>query len=234
MLIDNKIEEIDIADIEKLKEVDADNIIYTAPKTNSYKTIYSVSAGYIQRKSDNNDYSYYSTGSKSKFGGFNIMGDALIRTSDNFGFRLDVSYSHIFGKTVSDGSTYYSGYDSAFYRGETVYSDMNIIAIKTGIVFGSMKSDEQFNFYMYLGLGFGWLIKDDDMTNNYITRNNVTTLTSYPYTTNTGMMLSVHGQMRFSYNISKKYSVFIEPTFQYWGNKIDQLYGINGGLTFNL
>ena len=234
MLIDNKIEEIDIADIEKLKEVDADNIIYTAPKTNSYKTIYSVSAGYIQRKSDNNDYSYYSTGSKSKFGGFNIMGDALIRTSDNFGFRLDVSYSHIFGKTVSDGSTYYSGYDSAFYRGETVYSDMNIIAIKTGIVFGSMKSDEQFNFYMYLGLGFGWLIKNDDMTNNYITRNNVTTLTSYPYTTSTGMMLSVHGQMRFSYKISKKYSIFVEPTFQYWGNKIDQLYGINGGLTFNL
>jgi hypothetical protein len=167
-------------------------------------------------------------------GSFDIQGDVLIKTSDNFGFRFDFNYIHIFGKTVPSGYQNYYNYDTSTSTIDVEYKPENIFSVKTGIAFGSMKSDLAFNVYMFLGVGFGLLIQDNNVNYTYKTKNNVTTLTTSEPTTPTGLMLGIHGQIRLSYKINKSYSLFIEPTFQYWGNKIDQLYGVNGGITFLL
>lgn len=233
MMINNELEEINASDISRLKEIDADNIVYTARKLRTHDPIYSLSAGYMQRKLDKTDsYNYYYTGIKPKMGSFDIQGDVLIKTSDNFGFRIDVNYIHIYGKKEPNTNISYNSYDTSSTRTEIEYKPVNIFTAKTGVAFGSMRKDLSFNIYMFLGLGFGWLIKDNDVSYTYKTKNNVTTLTTYPENTSTGFMVGIHGQIRLSYNIKKSFALFIEPTYQYWGNKTDQLYGINGGITF--
>lgn len=234
MLINNQLEEINTSDVSKLNEIDADNIVYTIPKHRSDKPIYSLSAGYMLKAVDANDAYYYSSGTKPKMSSFDLQGDALIKTSENFGFRIDINYIHIFGKTGANGYTFYYSYDSSTIRSETDYKDINAFTAKTGICFGSMNNDLPFNFYMFVGVGFGWLFKGDDIYYNYRTKNNITTVSQSTTGSTTGFMLGIHGQIRLSYKIDKLYGLFLEPTFQYWGNKTDQLYGINGGITFNL
>lgn len=235
MMINNELEEINTSDISRLKEIDADNIVYTARKLRTHDPIYSLSAGYLQKALDNTDsYSYYYTGIKPKMGSFDVQGDVLLKTSDNFGFRIDINYIHIFGKTETSGNTYFYNYDSSTTRTEIEYKPVNAFTAKTGVAFGSMRSDLAFNIYLFIGLGFGWIIKDNDVSYYYKTKNNITTLTTSPTGSTTGFMVGVHGQVRLSYKVKKDYSLFIEPTFQYWGNKTDQLYGINGGITLLL
>ncbi len=235
MMINNALEEINISDITRLKEIEGENIVYTAKTPHSSAPVYSLSVGYLQKVQENSSSYYYYSDTKPKMGSFDIQGDALIKTSDNFGFRIDINYIHIFGKTVSGGDyPYYYSYDTATYRTETEYKAVNAFTAKTGICFGSMNSAIPFNFYMFIGLGFGWIVKENDVYYSYKTKNNNTTVTTSPTGSTTGFMVGVHGQIRLSYKVKKDYSLFIEPTFQYWGNKTDQLYGINGGITFHL
>jgi hypothetical protein len=234
MLINNQLEEININDISNVEEIDASNIVYTIPKPQSEKPIYSLSAGYLLNAQDANNYYYYSSGTKPKLSAFDLQGDALIKTSDNFGFRIDINYFHIFSKKSDAGYSYYNSYDSSTSRTEIEYKDVNAFTAKTGICFGSMNNNLPFNFYMFIGVGFGWLFKGDDISNYYVTKNNITKVTQSTTGSSTGFMVGIHGQIRLSYKINKKYGLFIEPTYQYWGNKIDQLYGINGGITFLL
>jgi hypothetical protein len=234
MLVDNEFEEIAFVDIIRLIEMDADNVIYTAPKKKDSKPIYSLSAGYLQRETSNNSSYYYYSGTTSKYNGFDVLGDVLMKTSENFGFRIDLNYVHILGKSGVTNYTFYNSYDSITHRSETDHKAMNIFLLKTGICFGSMNKELPFNFYIFLGLGFGWLLKASDINYEYSTKNNVTTVAQSSMFSNDGFMIGIHGQIRLSYKIYNKYRLFIEPTYQFWGNKIDQLYGINGGISFNL
>jgi hypothetical protein len=234
MFINNQLEEFNNSDVLKLNEIEADNIVYTLPKPRSDKPVYSLSIGYLQKAQDRDNSSYYSSALIPKMGSFDIQGDALIKTSEYFGFRIDVNYIHIFGKTGVESSSFYYSYDSTTSSNQVDYKDINTFTAKTGICFGSMRNDLPFNFYLFIGPGFGWMFKDNDINYYYRTKNNVTTVTQSTTGATTGFMIGIHGQIRLSYKINKKYGLFIEPTYQYWGNKIDQLYGINGGITFLL
>ncbi|MEI7485584.1 MAG: hypothetical protein WCK13_12815 [Ignavibacteriota bacterium] len=240
MLIDNSIEEFDVEDIERIQGVEADNIIYTSGTKKNYKPVYSISAGYTQRDNSSNYSSYYgnyysgsSYGSTLKFNGFNVTGDALIKSSEYFGFRFDLSYLHTAGKTVTDNS-YYSGYDSSTYGSETVYAAWNIFTLKTGILFGSMAKEDPFNFYVYLGFGFGMAFSGGEEYNSYRIKNNITTAYNYPSSSRNDFIFGAHAQIRTSYRISPRYNVFIEPYVQYWTMNVNRLMGINGGVTFLL
>ncbi len=232
MLIDNGLEEFEIDDIEKMQSIEADNILYTSHTAKVYKPVYSLSAGYTQRDNGRNSSYYNSSGSPLKFNGFNVSGDALIKTSDNFGFRFDLSYAHTFGRRLSNGSN--QGYDSSTYSYETAYGSMNLFAIRTGLLFGAMSPEEAFNFYICLGLGFGWSIRGEQISYSYITKNNVTTTNSYKTSNEENLLFGVHAHLRLSYKISSKYNLFIEPSVQYWTTDINRLLSINGGITFRL
>lgn len=240
MLVDNRVEEFDIEDLKFVQDYEADSVIYTSLNgSKNYKALYSLSAGYTQKKNDDNNSSYYydyysSYGSNDgKFNGFNVMGDALLKTTDNFGFRFDFNYTHILSNKYSDVGYYYS-YDSTSYKSETEYSSLNILTVKSGILFGAMASEEKFNFYIYIGLGFGYMFKGADISYNHITKRNVTTTTAYSSGSRSDFIYGAHGIIRLSYKISKKYAVFAEPSVQIWSNRIDRLIGINGGITFLL
>jgi hypothetical protein len=238
VLADNRIEEIEIEDIKGIENIKADAIVYTTGNSKKFKPIYSISAGYSQRSIDDH-YSYsYSSGSNSiKFAGFNILGDALMKTSDNFGFKIDLNYIHTFGKKITgDGSGYYNSYDSTYYHynNDVDYTDLNAFTIKPGICFGSMSREDPFNFYINVGLGFGWLVKSNNIYYNSTTKNGVTTTTQSSYKNDDGFLFGVHAQIRFNYKIAKDYSLFAEPTFQYWSTSVNSLFSINGGVTFLL
>ena len=234
MLVDNSIEEFDIEDIERIQILEADNIIYTSDTKKKYKPVYSLSAGYTQRD-NNSNYGYgNSTGYSSslKYNGFNISGDALIRTSEYFGCRIDLNYTHTVGKTVTDG--YYYSYDSTTYGSEYVYSALNIFTLKTGILFGSMLNEDNFNFYIYLGFGLGLSFRGEEQSKSSYTKNNVTTTYVYPSNSRSDFIFGAHAQIRVSYKLAPKYRIFIEPSAQYWSLSVNRLFGVNGGITFNL
>jgi hypothetical protein len=238
VLTDNRIDEIEIGDIIGIRNIQADNIVFSTTNPVKFKPVYSLSGGYNQRSSDHYDY-YSSTNNNNniKFNGFNILGDALMKTSENFGFRIDLNYMHTFGKKLtSDGYSYYNSYDSTYYRydSDVEYSDMNVFTLKSGICFGSMSRNEPFNFYINVGLGFGWLLKNNDISYNYTTKNGITTVTQSSYSSSDGFLFGAHAQIRLSYKVHKNYSLFVEPTVQYWSTDLLGLYGINGGITFTL
>jgi len=236
MLIKNEVEEYELDDITFVQDVEADNIIYTSSDSRKVKPVYSLSAGYVQ---NNSGYSYYydmySSGSSSylKFNGFNISGDALIKTSDNFGFRFDLSYLHTFGKSYS-GYSYYSSYDTSSYGSSTDYAGLNLLSVRTGILFGSMSRNDPFNFYIYLGLGFGWTFNSNNIYYNTRTKNGVTTTSQYESSNKDDFLFGAHTQIRLSYKVSQKYMLFVEPSIQYWSTNIERIYGINSGITFLL
>jgi hypothetical protein len=230
MLVDNSIEEFELDDIERVQGIEADNIIYTTGSRKGYKPVYSISAGYTQRDNSNSSSSYPNS---IKFNGFNVTGDALIKSSDYFGFRFDLSYVHTFGKTIPQSDYYYS-YDSTSYGSENIYADNNIITLKSGILFGSMAKEDPFNFYIYLGLGFGMAFRGEEGYNSYITRNNITTKYTYLSNSRNDFIFGAHAQLRVSYKITPKYNVFIEPHIQYWSLNVNRLMGVNGGITFLL
>ena len=234
MLIKNEVEEFELDNIAYVQDVEADNIIYTSSDSRKVKPVYSLSAGYVQNSSDYYYYSYnFSSNDNLKFNGFNISGDALLKISDNFGFRFDISYLHTFGKSYS-GYSYYSNYDSTTYGSSTDYAGLNLLSIRTGILFGSMSRNEPFNFYVYLGLGFGWTFYGNTISYDMRTKNGVTTTTQYQSSNKDNLLLGAHTQIRLSYKLSKKYMIFVEPSVQYWSTNINRIYAINSGITFTL
>jgi hypothetical protein len=234
MLIKNEVEEFELDDIAYVQDVEADNIIYTSSDSRKVKPVYSLSAGYLQNNSSYYDYSYnYINYNNLKFNGFNISGDALLKISDNFGFRFDLTYLHTFGKS-NPGYSYYSSYDTATYGNSTDYAGLNLLAVKTGILFGSMSRSEPFNFYVYIGLGFGWTFHGNNIYYNTYTKNGVTTTTQYQSSNKDDLLLGAHAQIRLSYKVSKKYMLFVEPSIQYWSTNVNRIYAINSGITFIL
>jgi len=234
MLIKNEMEEFELNDITYVQDVEADNIIYTSSDSRKVKPVYSLSAGYVQNNSGYYDYSYdYYNRNNLKFDGFNVSGDALLKISENFGFRFDLSYLHIFGKSYS-GYSYYSSYDTATYGSSTDYAALNLLSIRTGILFGSMSRNEPFNFYVYIGLGFGWTFHGNNTYYNTYTKNGLTKTTQYQSSNKDDLLLGAHAQIRLSYKVSKKYMLFVEPSIQYWSTNINRIYAINSGITFTL
>ena len=233
MLIDNGLEEIDIDDILTITSLQADNILYSANVNRKYRPLYSFAAGYNQRDRSGSSYYYsdYSTPTTIKFHGFDISADALIRTSDNFGFRFDMGYAHSFGKLVTTGS-YYNSYDTSYSTNETDYSNVGLLSIKTGLLFGSMSDEDPFNFYVYGGIGFGLLFKGEEVYYYHRTKNNKTTTNASTSNSSGDIIFGAHVQVRLSYKVSGKYAVFAEPFVNYWNLNVNRMFGINGGITF--
>jgi hypothetical protein len=227
-LIDNDVEEIDSDNIIDIHSILPENIIYTTEKRNKIIPVYSLSGGFSQKNvgADN--------GTSQKLKGFNVLGDGILKTSDNFGFRFDLNYVHIFGNTFPNSYSYYSSYDNSYNSSAYEYKDMNIVTTKTGICFGSMDKSLDLNFYIYLGFGFGWVFKESDISYYYKTINNVTTVTQYSYNGGSNFLIGAHTQIRASYKVTKKYAIFVEPSFQYWSSDVYGLFNINGGISFIL
>jgi len=225
-----------IEDIISIKEIDADNIVYTTSSSPSagYKPQFSLSAGYSQRYLEINDYNYNYSEEYDGFSGFNIQGDMLVKTSDYFGFRVDLNYIHTFSNGIYNGESFYNSYDSSTYTYDYEYVDLNLITLKTGILFGSMGRDTPFNFYLYLGLGLGYKFSSGDIQYEHITKRNVTTTREYVFNSGSEFALGAHGSIRLIYKISPKYSLFAEPSFQYWAAKVERIINVNGGITFHL
>lgn len=234
-----------VLDVDKIKEFEIDEIydIYNLfSRDESYpaiinikpKTFYSVSAGYSQKTyTFENSYQFPAVKNSFTIKGFNVLIDAFTRTANDFGFKIDLSYSHLFGDKYS-GSRYFNNYDSSYNKIDIDYSSLNIFALKTGFCFGSMKSDIPFNFYIYIGLGIGWLEKEFDIQYKYITRNNITSLNQFSVNNKSDVIFGAHAQIRVSYKVAKQYRLFLEPSLQYWTSEMYKMFGLNGGITFNL
>jgi len=233
ILEDKDIEEINFDDILKIipiKNYNPDDP--NAHKPVSIKPMLSFSTGYLQRSYGN---SYvYPNSSTSKFSSLNFTGDIFFKTSDDFGLRIDVNYLHVFGRFFTDNYSYSDIYVKKYIKTESDVMDINLYTLKTGIAFGLLEYGYKFNTYCYLGIGIGWKNQANTIKHKYVTENNVTTVTESSENEGIGAMIGLHCQVRLSYKISPKNKIFLEPTIQYWGQKVDLLYGINGGISFQL
>jgi hypothetical protein len=150
-----------------------------------------------------------------------------VKLSDYFGFRADVNYIHTFGTTKE--TTYSDPYYYNTYK--TEYGDNNIFFLKTGIITGSMRDDIDFIFFIYLGGGMSYTFPYEvsehslDYEGKYVT---------YNYDRGDEMELGFTGSLRLGYRITKKYSLFIEPSFHWWSGETDRTINLNSGLTFHL
>lgn len=233
LLEDKDIEEINFDDIVKIipiKNYNPDDP--NAHKPVTIKPLLSFSTGYLQRNSGNSY--YYLQGSTTKFSSLNFTGDIFFKTSDDFGLRIDVNYVHIFGRYFIDNYNNTNIYGSTSVRTESDVMDINLYTLKTGIAFGLLDYKYKINTYCYLGIGIGWKNQANTIKHKYITENNVTTVTESSESEGNGAMIGLHCQVRLSYKISPKNRIFLEPTIQYWGQKVDLLFGINGGISFQL
>jgi len=234
-----------VMDVDRIKEFEIDEIydIYNLnskeesfPEVNNMypATFYSVSAGYAQ-KTYTIENSNQLPAVKNSFiiKGFNVLIDAFKKTSDDFGLKIDLSYSHLFGDKYS-GTGYTINYDSSYNKIDIDYSSLNIFALKSGFCFGSMKTDIPFNFYIYVGLGIGWLEKDFDIQYKYVTRNNITSLYQFSVNNKSDVIFGAHAQIRVSYKPAKQYRIFVEPSLQYWTLEMYKMFGVNGGFTLEL
>jgi hypothetical protein len=235
---DNILTEYETEDIESMKETEGIIQNYSnytkRPPGVKYKPMYSLSAGYSQKYSeDNNSNYYYYSDDYISFDGFNLQGDMMFQTSDYFGFRVDLNYIHTFGAR-SEGEPYTNTYDSTTYYSVMEYSDLNLITLKSGILFGSISRENIVSFYLYLGLGLGYTFGNDDIDYEYKTKNNITTVYPYHYKSYNEFTVGAHTSIRLSFKLSKNYSLFLEPSFQYWSNNIETIINLNSGVIFHL
>ena len=226
MLIDNATEEFSLEDITGIKELTDSNIAYKTFRPQKLSgSIYSISAGYTRRDGKTDNGYYYYT-SNYNISGFNFMGDVILKTSNYFGFRFDFNFIHTFATKIS-GHSYYSPYDTATMKTEINLAGASLLAIKPALSFGLISDDNPFNIFANVGLAIGLIFKSEDITNTYKTKGSITSLYQTYYKSNNGLAIGTFGSVRISYKISKKHSLFAEPSYQIWGNNIEHLININ-------
>lgn len=234
VLVDNEIEEFDIKGIKGIKDINDNTYIINDPKPPKISgKLYSLSAGYTQRYGETDNKYYYSR-TKYKINGFNLMGDILLKNSDYFAFRFDFNFTQIFSSYLRPGYSNFSIYDTSINNTEIDLTGASIFAIKPALSFGFISDDYPFNIYANVGLGIGLVLKSDDIIYTYKTKGFKTTLTQTTVKKNSVIAIGTYGSVRISYKFSKKYSLFAEPSYQIWGNSIEQLISVNAGVTFLL
>jgi hypothetical protein len=217
---DNSLTEYNISEIISVKEIDSQNyaFIYESYHKKPDKTRWSLSAGYSSVK---RSYYYYYYDDARSDKGFNLTGDMAVKFSDNFGFRSDVNIIHAFGNTV------YEQYSS----GKTEYGDNNTIGLMISFLTGYLRDKSDFNFYINIGFGmiYTFSYENTEYYDDYYYGTQI-----YTYDAGDMMELGFYGSMRFSYRITNKHLLFIEPAIHWWSGNTDRITNLNGGITFLL
>ena len=217
VIVKNESKEYKLTDFETISPaigyIEKKSNRYSSSKKHKSPSIY-ITAGYVYHPDEgdrgpNEPVETYS--------GINVQAGLIYKISDYIATDMSLSYLHLFGKTIE--STFGVPDGTYYIKWTNNYGDANDVYCKTGISFGYLKSESPVNFYLSMGIIFGFEFADEDIFKEYQYIRNVEYNYQGANDRGSNFRFGVYGNARFSCRLSDKMSIISEAGVNSMGEK---------------